>query len=143
MHSTLSIQVSSLLHAEAAHIFRVLTDVTHWPEWTPSVQQIEVIKQASLGTGVQVRMHQPKLAPGIWTFSKWQPDQQFSWEKPSAGLTMTAEHRLTPTAQGCEVTLRMTYSGWLSGLLYRLTRKLTTEYMQMEINGLKAICEKQ
>ncbi len=40
------------------------------------------------------------------------------------------------------VTIRITYSGPLARLFYRLTYTLTDNYMTMEINGLKKQCER-
>jgi uncharacterized membrane protein len=127
--------------ADAATVWRIMTDFEAWPEWTASITSARRLDSIPLGLGSQVRIEQPKLQPATWTVTAWQPDHGFTWVSQSPGVRVTAEHRIAPLPEGCHVTLRVHFGGAMGWLIGLLAGKLTRRYLQMEASGLKAKAE--
>ena len=134
-------RISTTIDAPAERVWAVLADVERWPEWTASVSRVELLTSAPLGTGSRVRIDQPKLRPAVWTVTLWQPGQCFVWESTNPGVKVVAEHVIAPSAGGCTVTLAVHFSGLLGSVMGALNRKLTSHYLELEANGLKARSE--
>ena len=134
-------RISTTIDAPAERVWAVLADVARWPEWTASVSRVELLTSAPLGTGSRVRIDQPKLRPAVWTVTLWQPGQRFVWESTNPGVKVVAEHVIAPSTGGYTVTLTVHFSGLLGSMMGALNRKLTSHYLELEANGLKARCE--
>lgn len=143
MESKNSITQTTTVHADIAKVFGVLTDVENWHSWTKSINKISFTGEKKFEVGGQAKVFQPKLLPAVWTITEITAPQSFTWQTKTLGVSMTATHVLTSTSNGTGVTLQMTYEGLLAGLLYRLSSNLTTQYLTMEIKGLKAACEQR
>ena len=119
-------------------IWKILSDVAHWHEWTPTVTKVEVLDQPELKLGNRYKVYQPKLQPAIWTVTVLTPPSNFTWESKPPGMHMVAEHILTPKgANQTELTLTFTFNGWLGKLIGRMYGKMTAEYVQTEAQSLK------
>ena len=129
--------------ASVIDIWRVLTDVEHWPEWTQSVSRIEPLSGLPLGMGSRVRIYQPKLRPAVWKVTHWQPDHRFVWVANHPGITVVAEHTIAPRSSGCSVALQVRFNGILGPLLGGLSRGLVSRNLELEATGLKARSEAQ
>jgi hypothetical protein len=117
-------------------VWAILADVERWPEWTASVSRIERLDRHPLGLGSRLRIDQPKLPPGIWVVTIWEPERRFTWELPRPGLTMIGDHRLQAVGEGCALTLDLTFDGWLGGLVALFSGRLAERYMRLEADGL-------
>jgi hypothetical protein len=53
----------------------------------------------------------------------------------------TGRHVIEPTTDGTRLTLTVEHRGVLAGLVTRLTRKRTRQYLDLAANGLKASTE--
>ena len=126
--------------ASPQELWAVLTDVTRWPEWTPSVQSVELLTGPVRGVGCKARIHQPKLRPAVWTVTTWEAGQRFRWASHSPGVAVIADHLITKTPSGCTVTLSLRFTGVLGTAVGLITRRLG--YLQVEAAGLKARCER-
>lgn len=129
------------VQASAEEVWAVLTDVTRWPEWTPSVQSIELLTGPVSGVGSKARIHQPKLRPAVWTVTTWEAGRRFRWTATSPGVAVMADHVITKTPSGCTVTLGLRVTGVLGTVIGLIGRRLAFRYLQMEAAGLKARCE--
>ncbi|HEY4261973.1 MAG TPA: SRPBCC family protein [Schlesneria sp.] len=125
------------INSAPARVWRVLSDVDHWPEWTKSVTSVQRQEQNSLLLGSKVRIEQPKLKPAIWTVTSWEPEKSFTWVSKSAGVTVTAGHEIVQTSDGCDLILTIHFGGLLGGLIGLLMGRMTSEYMSIEAEGLK------
>ena len=136
------VEKSALVNASAATVFNVLLRVDRWNQWTASIKEISILDNAPMEAGSKLRVLQPKLSPAVWIVTEVSQDKALVWEKRSSGLRMLSEHSIYKDANGSRVIIRMTYGGPMAGFAYLLSRGLTDRYMTMEINGLKAECEK-
>ena len=134
-------RVSTSVNASPDHVWTVLADVERWSEWTASMSRIEVLSRGALGVGSQVRIKQPKLMPGVWTITKWQPGTRLDWESNQFGLRIVGEHVLSPIGTGCTVTLILTFHGLLGSVVGFLGGNLTRRYMNLELTGIKTRSE--
>ncbi|MEJ2060353.1 MAG: SRPBCC family protein [Gammaproteobacteria bacterium] len=133
--------VTKAIHAPVERVWEILADVERWAEWTPSISSIEPLTDLPLTTGSQVRIIQPKLRPAVWKVTQWEPHSCFAWESAAPGAVVVAEHWLTPVQEGCQLTLKLAFTGMLGGLFGFLSGKVTQRYLNLEANGLKARAE--
>ena len=128
-----SITINSIQEAT----WKVLSDVAHWHEWTPTVTKVEVLNTPELKLGNRYKVFQPKLQPAVWTVTELN-SANFTWESKSPGMHMVAEHTVkSVNANQSEVTLTFAFNGWLGNLIGKLYGKMTAEYVQTEAQSLK------
>ncbi|HEY7104870.1 MAG TPA: SRPBCC family protein [Acidimicrobiia bacterium] len=127
------------IHIDAApdRVWRELTAVPQWPEWTASVTRVEPL-DAELAVGQRVRIEQPKLPVGVWRVTELDPGRSFTWQTSIWGVTTTGTHRVEPNAAGgCDLSLAIGHAGPLAFLGRARYGKRTRHSMDMEANGLK------
>ena len=126
------------INASQEVIWKVLSDVANWHNWTPTVTKVEVLDQPELKLGNRYKVYQPKLQPAIWTVTVLTPPSNFTWESRMPGMLMVADHILKPinTSQ-TEVTLTFAFQGWLGEIIGRLYRKTVESYIKTEAQSLK------
>ncbi|WP_082097319.1 SRPBCC family protein [Demequina silvatica] len=123
-------------------VWAVLSDVDHWPEWTPTVTSVIRSDDAPLHVGTHAKVAQPRLADADYAVTELDPGHSFTWVATHPGLATTARHEVDPLPDGgTHVTLSITQSGLLGPLMGRVYRGLTDRYLHNEANGLKARCE--
>ena len=118
-------------------VWKVLSNVAHWHEWTPTVNKVEVLNTPELKLGNRYKVFQPKLQPVVWTVTELN-SANFTWESKSPGMHMVAEHIVkSVSANQSEVILTFAFNGWLGNLIGKIYGKMTEEYVQTEANSLK------
>ena len=124
-------------------IWKVLSDVAHWPEWTPTVARVEVLDQPELKRKNRYKLYQPKLQPAVWTVTVLTPPSSFTWESRMPGMLMIGGHVLNPVnANQSELTLKFAFQGWFGEIIGRLYRKTVESYIATEAQSLKKRIEK-
>jgi len=136
-------EVSVDIAARASKVWSVLTDVEEMPSWTASMVSVSLEPQGALAIGSQARILQPKLSETTWTVTEVIAGESFTWVSHGPGITTTASHLLEGRQGGVIVHLAVRFSGPGSVVAGLLGGKLTESYLQMEANGLKAICERR
>lgn len=129
--------------APAEHVFAVYSDVERWPEWTRSVTSVERLDEGPLRVGSRARIRQPRLPVAVWEVTEVVPDRSFTWVARGPGVITTGSHVVTPLDGGDRVkaTALLEQAGLLGPLVGRLTKRLTNDYLNTEVRGLKARCE--
>jgi hypothetical protein len=112
-------------------------EVERWPEWTPSVTSVEKLEPGALDVGSRVRIKQPKLPPTVWTVSLLEPGRRMEWEASGPGSKTVAWHAAEPDGEGAKATLGIDQTGIFFTLTGWYFNKLTREYVDMELAGLK------
>ena len=131
------------IHADQETIWKILSDVAHWPEWTPTVTKVEVLDQPELKLNNRYKLYQPKLQPVIWTVTVLEPPSSFTWESRMPGMLMMGEHTLKPVnTNQTELSLKFVFQGWLGAIIGRLYRKTVETYVRTEAQSLKQRIEK-
>ena len=91
---------SLTIDASQEVIWNVLSDVTRWYEWTPTVQKVEVLDTPELKLNNRYKVYQPKLQPAVWAVTVLTPRPtlpgrrvypEWSWLRsmPSSQSTLT------------------------------------------------------
>ena len=128
---------SLTINASQEAVWKVLSNVAHWHEWTPTVTKVEVLNTPELKLGNRYKVFQPKLQPVVWTVTELN-SANFTWESKSPGMHMVAEHIIkSVNADQSEVTLTFAFNGWLGNLIGKMYGKMTEEYVQTEAQSLK------
>ena len=128
---------SITINASQQAVWKVLSDVAHWQEWTPTVTKVEVLNTPDLKLGNRYKVIQPKLQPAEWAVTEL-TTSNFTWESKSPGMHMVAEHFVkSVNANQSEVTLTFAFNGWLGNLIGKMYGKMTEEYVQTEAQSLK------
>jgi len=123
-------------------IWKVLSDVAHWNEWTPTITKVEVLDTPELKLNNRYKVFQPKLQPAVWTVTMLTPPTNFTWESRMPGMLMIAEHLLKSTgANQTELTLTFAFQGFLGEIFGRLYGKTVESYIATEAQSLKKCVE--
>jgi len=123
-------------------VWETLLDIEHWPQWTRTVTSATRLDDGPLTIGSRARLLQPRLIPAVWKVTELDPRQRlFTWVTGRPGIQIAGSHLVDRTAQGCLVTLTITYSGLFGWLMARQLKRLNWDYLGAEARGLKTHCE--
>ena len=138
-----SFEYSVEIEAPPDKVWKVLTDVEKWAEWTSSIDQIESLDSGPLQIGARYRIRQPKLSTNIYQVMTLEPGKEFSWLARAMGLEILGEHRMEALSGSNKVKVRNTLSlkGFLAPLVGCFYSNLTRRYVEMEVHGLRRRCE--
>lgn len=126
------------INANQQDIWKVLSDVSRWHEWTPTVTKVDILDASELKLGNRYKVFQPKLQPAVWTVTVLNSSSNFTWESKTSGIHMVAEHILTSkSASQTELTLTFAFNGLLGKLISAIYGKMTADYIQTEAQSLK------
>lgn len=126
------------INADQESVWKVLSDVAHWSEWTPTVTKVEVFDTPELKLNNHYKVFQPKLQPAVWTVTVLTPPSNFNWESRMPGMHMLAEHIVRAvSATQTEVTLSFAFQGFLGEIMGRLYRQMVESYIATEAQSLK------
>src|SRR5262249_20686190 len=74
----------------------ILLAIGHWPDWTPSVTEVERLDRSASGIGSRVRIRQPRLKAMVWRVSEFNQGRFFTSETRSPGLFIVAVMKSKP-----------------------------------------------
>jgi hypothetical protein len=135
---------SILINASQEVVWKTLSDVAHWHEWTPTVAKVEVLDTPEIKVKNRYKVYQPKLQPAVWSVTVLEPPSNFTWEANMPGMVMIADHLLKPIgANQTEVLLKFDFQGMLGEIIGRLYRKTSESYLVTEAQSLKKRVENQ
>lgn len=130
------------INADQESVWKVLSDVAHWSEWTPTVTKVEVFDSPELKLNNHYKVFQPKLQPAVWTVTTLVPPSSFVWESSMPGMHMVAEHIVKAVnANQVNVTLTFAFNGFLGEIMGRLYRNMVESYIATEAQSLKKLVE--
>ena len=122
-------------------VWRVLADVEHWRDWTPTVIEVRPLGNTRLERGTRYRVVQPKLRPATYEITECVPDQRFTWAQKLPGGALVADHCITSRDGATEVELSFTSQGLLASIVATLYSKMIAQYVATEAKSLKAHCD--
>jgi uncharacterized protein YndB with AHSA1/START domain len=105
MIRTIQVAYEFITAARPSTVWRILADVEHWPDWTPTVVEIKPLSSRGLMVGARYRVVQPKLRPAVYEVTECVPNKAFTWVQRLAGGTMVADHRLLARGDATQVEL--------------------------------------
>jgi uncharacterized membrane protein len=129
---------SITINASQENIWKILSDVAHWQEWTPTVTKVEVLNTPELKLGNRYKVYQPKLQPAVWTVTVLTAPSKFTWESKTPGMHMIAEHNVSAIGTNqAEATLKFAFQGFLGEIIGKLYRNTVESYIATEAQSLK------
>ncbi|MGW4773612.1 SRPBCC family protein [Nocardia sp. NPDC004278] len=137
MHFEITIDID----ASPETVWRTLTDVETWPEWTESIRSVRRLDSGEFTVGSRAEVRQPRLPTAIWTVTELIPGRSFTWRATSPGVTTTAGHELIDRIGSVTVRLVVDQTGSLGWLFGWATARLTRRYLELESRGLKQRAE--
>ena len=130
------------IDAPQQRVWDVLSDLEAWPQRIETVDTVELLTPAPIGTGSRVRLKQPKLPEGVWEITTWDAPAYFEWTQKMTGTTTVAGHRVESLGDGrSRLTLTLDMRGLLFAIVGRLYKDLTNRYMTLEAEGMKRAAE--
>ena len=126
------------IEAPADVVWAVLSDVERWPEWTASVETVELQNAGPLAATSVARLKQPGYRAAMWRVTAFDAPRRFVWESPiMPGARAIAGHEVTPDGDATNVLLTIDTTGPTSFLADRAVRSASKRFMPMEAAGLK------
>jgi len=130
------------IDAPQQRVWDVLSDLEAWPQRIETVDTVELLTPAPIGTGSRVRLKQPKLPEGVWEITTWDAPAYFEWTQKMTGTTTVAGHRVESLGDGrSRLTLTVDMRGLLFAIVGRFYKDLTNRYMTLEAEGMKRAAE--
>ncbi len=130
------------IDAPQQRVWDVLSDIEAWPQRIETVDAVELLTSAPVGTGSRVRLKQPKLPEGTWDVTVWDAPSYFEWTQRTGGTTSVAGHRVEALdTNRSRLTLTLDMRGMLIPIVALFYKKLTDEYMALEAEGMKRAAE--
>ena len=126
------------INATQESVWKILSDVAHWREWTPTVTKVEVLDSPELKLNNRYKVLQPKLQPAVWTVTVLTPPSNFTWESKMPGMVMIAEHTVCAISSNhVDVTLKFAFQGFFGEIIGKPYRKTVESYITTEAQSLK------
>jgi Polyketide cyclase / dehydrase and lipid transport len=92
-------------------VFKIWREVDRWKEWDPDTKQARLDGPFAAGSTGWL---EPSKGRGVKiTISECTPDHSFTCVGGIPGFTMHFAHEVRAMPAGCEVTHRVSFSGWL------------------------------
>lgn len=128
--------------ATASEVWNALANVTVWPEWLPTVLEVQPLAGQVLSVGAKFKIIQPKLRPTVWEVTELHPGENFAWQASSPGLMLWANHTVVELLdRRSEVLLEFRFSGILAPLIALLAGSVTKRYLAIEVASIKRRAE--
>jgi uncharacterized membrane protein len=126
------------IEASTPAVWEVLYDVARWPEWTPTIDSVELLDEGPFGVGSHAKVRQPKLPQAEWEVTEVVPGRSFIWEAKGPGMKTIARHEVVADGAGSAVTLSIEQTGPMGAVAALVWRKLTQRYIELEAESLDA-----
>jgi uncharacterized protein YndB with AHSA1/START domain len=124
------------IDAPTQSVWEVLIDVSRWPEWTPTIDEVERLDDGPFGVGSRTKIRQPKLPRAVWEVTEVVDGRSFTWEAKGPGMKTIARHEVVPDGTGSQVTLSIEQTGPMGGVAALVWRGLTQRYIELEAESL-------
>lgn len=129
------------INANPANVWQIMSDVSRWPEWTPSIESVDQIS-ADMAIGSEAVVKAKGTPRAKWRVTEWNPGQNFTWVTSVRGAKTVGEHVIAPNGEGrSKVTLAIEVQGLLTPLFQPLISRGITSNLELESQGLKRRAE--
>jgi uncharacterized membrane protein len=129
-------ETSRHIDAPPDKVWEVMVDVARWPEWTPTIDSVELAHDGPLHVGSRAVVRQPKLPRATWEVTEVLDGRRFTWEAKGPGMSTVARHEVVPDRAGSKVTLSVEQKGPMGAVAALVWRRLTQRYVELEAECL-------
>jgi uncharacterized protein YndB with AHSA1/START domain len=135
-------EITVTITAPADLVWQTISTVEKWPEWTPTMEQVDRLDDGELRAGSSARVRQPNLPERTWTVTEVTPGRSFTWAHDSRGLRLSADHVIVGERDGgVEVLLTFSMTGFAAPLATLLAGRKVREFVNTEAASLTRWCE--
>lgn len=135
-------ETTTEINATTEHVWDIYTAVAIWPDWLPTVDNVDVLDGMPLKAGRRFRVTQPKLRPAVWTVEKLEPGHRFRWHSRSTGIELIADHVIDKLdSDTSQIRLSFEFKGFLGTLPGLIYGSLTHDYIHQEAQAVKSRAE--
>jgi carbon monoxide dehydrogenase subunit G len=134
-------EVTTTIDAPADLVWRAVSEVEKWSEWTPTVTEIRVHGGGELRQRSVATVRQPKQPAREWTVTEL-ADRSFTWTSKGPGLRFSADHTVTEKNGTTTVELTFSVAGPLAPVAKLLAGKAIRWAVDTEAALLKKWCER-
>ena len=127
--------------APPAEVWAVFMDVESWPTWTESMRQVRSLDDGPLPRRVPRRDHPARVPEGGLGRDRARRGAVVQLGERGAGSALGGHHEVAAEGEGSVVTLRLSQSGPLAGVMGLVFGRRTRRYVDLEADGLKARVE--
>jgi len=129
-------QTTRHIDAPPETVGEVLFDVVRWPEWTPTIDDVERLDEGPFRVGSRAKVRQPKLPRAEWQVTELVDGRSFTWEATGPGMRTIGRHEVVADGDGSRVTLSIEQTGPMGAVAARVWRGLTQRYIELEAESL-------
>jgi uncharacterized membrane protein len=129
-------ETTRIIDAPAHQVWEVLFDVARWPEWTPTIESVDLLDDGPFHVGSRATVRQPKLPRAAWEVTDVVGGRSFTWVAKGPGMKTIARHEVVPDAGGSKVTLSIEQTGPVGAVAAMMWRRLTQRYIELEAESL-------
>lgn len=129
------------IDAPCEKVWQETIDIESWPEWAPTINEVQRLDSGPFGLGSRARLKQPAQPETVWKVTEFEDGSYFAWEATLRGIHMRGGHLVSPTDAGCTSHMTIHISGWIATILSPIIRKPITNAIRQENQGLKKRCE--
>ena len=128
---------SIAINADPGRVWQVMSDVTKWPEWTPSIESVEGVR-GTMAVGSEAQVKAKGTPKATWRVTEWNPNKNFTWVTSVRGAKTIGEHVIEPAGDGASrVVLAIEVQGLMAALFKPLIGKGIERNLALESEGLK------
>jgi hypothetical protein len=127
--------------APAEMVWRILADVEHWKDWTPTILEVTPLTGEGLRVGARYRVVQPGLRSGVYEVTDCTPNVAFTWVQKLLGGELVADHRIETRDGATQVELSFSSKGLLTNIVTTLFSKKILDLVATEARSLKKRCD--
>jgi carbon monoxide dehydrogenase subunit G len=129
------------INANPARVWQIMSDVSKWPEWTPSIESVDQIA-SNMAIGSEAVVKAKGTPKAKWRVTEWNPGQNFTWVTSVRGAKTVGEHIIQPDGEGrSKATLAIEVKGFMASLFKPMIAKTITGNLELESQGLKRRAE--
>ena len=129
------------IRAAVSVVWRLISDVEHWPDWTPTVVSLCKTGAGPLTLGAAYRIRQPGLPERIYKVTSLEEQCEMTWEANTTGLRMVASHHVWPTHTGSCAQLVFSIAGILAPMVRMLYAQRIGGMVNLEADSLRRAAE--
>lgn len=112
------VRVERLAAGDTDRVWSLVGDIERWDRILPTMTRVTRLDAGEpLGVGARFDVEQPGLRAAVYEITEWRPGIGFTWESSAPGVRTTATHNLRTDAGRTRLTLGVSWSGPLSGLV--------------------------
>jgi uncharacterized protein YndB with AHSA1/START domain len=125
-------------------VFDYCSDHAREPEWNPMMKRIERITDGPIGVGTRYSTQFARGPAMEMECTRYERPTHWSVVGESAAMKVGGENKITPTARGAHLAMRMEIEprGSLRWAMPLMRRRLDTQF-QRDLENIKAILEKE